>query len=53
MWGVKKTTLLLAKGELTELNEPVYLLRSMAKVEVKLDNQIAGDFNLTSVSIDK
>lgn len=53
MWGVKKTILNLSKGELTDINEPVYLLRSMAKVEVKLDQLIAEDFDLTSVCIDK
>lgn len=53
MWGVKETTLQLAKGELTQLTEPIYLLRSMAKVEVKLDESIAEDFNMTSVLVDK
>jgi hypothetical protein len=53
MWGVKETTLQLAKGELTQLSEPIYLLRSMAKVEVKLDESIAEDFNMTSVLVDK
>ena len=53
MWGVKEVTLRLAKGELTELKEPVYLLRSMAKVEVRLDAGIAEEFDLTSVSINR
>ena len=53
MWGVKETTLQLAKGELTKLTEPIYLLRAMAKVEVKLDASIAEDFDLTSVLVDK
>ena len=53
MWGVKETTLQLAKGELTQLSEPIYLLRSMAKVEVKLAGSIAEDFNMTSVLVDK
>ena len=53
MWGVKETTLQLAKGELTKLTEPIYLLRAMAKVEVKLDASIAEDFDLTSVVVDK
>ena len=53
MWGVKETTLQLAKGELTQLTEPIYLLRSMAKVEVKLDESIAEDFNITSVLVHK
>jgi hypothetical protein len=53
MWGVKQTTLRLTKGELTKLTEPIYLLRSMAKVEVKLADAIANDFELTSVVVDK
>ena len=53
MWGVKETTLQLAKGELTQLTEPIYLLRSMAKVEVKLDDNITDDFDLSSVEVDK
>ena len=53
MWGVKETTLQLAKGELTQLTEPIYLLRSMAKVEVKLADNIADDFDLSSVDVDK
>ena len=53
MWGLKETTLQLAKGELTKLTEPIYLLRAMAKVEVKLDASIAEDFDLTSVLVDK
>ena len=53
MWGVKKTTLRLAKGELTVLTDPIYLLRSMAKVEVKLNDAIADKFELTSVTVDK
>lgn len=53
MWGVKQTTLHLAKGELTKLAEPIYLLRSMAKVEVKLDASIAEEFDVTSVVVNK
>ena len=53
MWGVKETTLQLVKGELAELTEPIYLLRSMAKVEVKLADAIAGNFDLTSVSVNQ
>ena len=53
MWGVKQTTLNLAKGELTHIVEPIYLLRAMAKVEVKLDASIADDFVLNSVNIDR
>ena len=53
MWGVKATTLQLVKGELAELAEPVYLLRSMAKVEVKLADAIAEEFDVTSVVVNK
>ena len=53
MWGVKETTLKLAKGELTDITEPIYLLRAMAKVEVKLDLSIAEDFDITSVKVNK
>lgn len=53
MWGVKQTTLNLAKGELTNIDEPVHLLRAMAKVEVKLDTSIADKFDMDSVKIDR
>lgn len=53
MWGLKETTLNLAKGELTEVGEPIYLLRAMAKVSVKLDAAISTEFELDSVTIDK
>ena len=53
MWGVKETGLQLEKGEMAELAEPVYLLRSMAKVEVKLADDIADDFDLDSVSVNR
>jgi len=53
MWGVKATTLQLVKGELAELAEPIYLLRSMAKVEVKLHAGIAEEFDVTSVVVNK
>ena len=51
MWGVKETTLQLAKGELTELTEPIYLLRSMAKVEVMLAEELK--VNLDSVTVNR
>lgn len=53
MWGVRKTTLNLVKGELTNIAESICLLRSMAKVEVKLHTDIAADFELDSVIVDK
>lgn len=53
MWGVKETTLNLTKGELINLTEPIYLLRSMAKVEVKLGASIAEEYDLNSVKVNK
>ena len=53
MWGVKETTLNLTIGELTNVTEPIYLLRSMAKVEVKLGASIAEEYDLTSVKVNK
>lgn len=53
MWGVKETTLTLAKGEQTRVPEPIYLLRTMAKIEVKLATEIATDYELTAVMVDK
>ena len=53
MWGVKETTLKLAKGELTDISEPIYLLRAMAKVEVKLGLSIVESFDITSVMVNK
>lgn len=53
MWGVKQTTLHLTKGELTNLKEPIYLLRTMAKVEVKLSDEIADKFEMSSVMVDR
>lgn len=51
MWGVQQCTLTLAEGELTRVPETIDMLRAMAKVEVKLDE----NFNATleGVSIDK
>ena len=51
MWGVQQCTLTLAEGELTRVPETIDMLRAMAKVEVKLDD----NFNATleGVSIDK
>ncbi len=53
MWGVKETTLTLAKGEQTRVPEPIYLLRTMAKVEVKLAAEISTDNDMTAVMIDR
>lgn len=50
MWGEKMTTLNLRKGEATELTEPVYLLRAMAKVEVMVAEGVG---ELQSVTVDK
>ena len=53
MWGVQECTLTLTKGEVSRVPQTIYLLRAMAKVEVKLDAAIVNDFNLSSVSVDK
>ncbi len=51
MWGVKQCTLNLSKGNLSMVDGYIYLLRSMAKVEVKLDASIANLFDLDNVSV--
>lgn len=51
MWGVKQCTLNLSKGDLSMVDGYIYLLRSMAKVEVKLDSSIADQFDLNNVSV--
>ncbi len=51
MWGVKQCTLNLLKGDLSMVDGYIYLLRSMAKVEVKLDSSIANLFNLDKVLV--
>ena len=50
IWGEKMTTLNLRKGEATELTEPIYLLRAMAKVEVMVAEGVG---ELQSVTVDK
>lgn len=50
MWGVQTVNLSLTPGTLTELSDPIYLLRAMAKVEVNLS---APDYTLTNVSLNK
>lgn len=51
MWGVQQCTLQnMEKGEVVDVNKPIYLIRSMAKVEVKM---AAEGFSLTSVTVDK
>lgn len=51
MWGVQQCTLQnMEKGEVVDVSQPIYLIRSMAKVEVKL---AAEGFSLSSVSVDK
>lgn len=50
MWGVKQTTLYLDKDQATELAEPIYLLRAMAKVEVMVADGVG---TLESVTLDK
>lgn len=51
MWGVKQCTLNLSKGDLSMVDGYIYLLRSISKIEVKLDSNIADQFDLNNVSI--
>lgn len=55
MWGVQQCTLTLVAGELTRVPETIDMLRAMAKVEVKLDDDFKATLKegLTDVSIDK
>ena len=53
MWGVKQCTLNLSKGDLSMVDGYIYLLRSMAKVEVKLDSSVADMFDLQNVIVNK
>ena len=53
MWGIRDVELNLAKGELTTLTEPIYLLRSMAKVEVRLGTSVPVEYKLDLVKVDK
>lgn len=50
MWGVQTVNLSLTPGTRTELIDPIYLLRSMAKVEVALT---APEYTLTKVVLKK
>lgn len=50
MWGVKQITLYLDKDQATELPEPIYLLRAMAKVEVLVNDGVG---ELQSVTVNK
>lgn len=50
MWGVQTATISLTPGTLTELEEPIYLLRAMAKVEITMADK---DYTLTNVTLNK
>ena len=52
MWGVQTTNLNLSNLAQNKI-EDIYLLRAMAKVQVKLDDAIVNAFELTSVTVDK
>ena len=52
MWGVRTTELDLAYDARNRI-EDIYLLRAMAKVEVMLHPDIAADFDLSAVVVDK
>lgn len=50
MWGVQTVNLSLTPGARTELTEPIYLLRAMAKVEVIM---AAEEYTLTRLSLNR
>lgn len=53
MWGVSSINVTVKPGERTTLQEPIYLLRAMAKVEVTLDNNlIASGHSLENVALE-
>lgn len=53
MWGVATyKNLSIVPGTRTDLGT-IYLLRAMAKVEVRLDESLASSYNLTEVSINE
>lgn len=52
MWGVKTVQMNLTQEETIRLGD-IYLLRALAKVEVKLDQEIAEEFNLDMVTVNK
>ena len=50
MWGVQTVSLSLTPGTRTTLNEPIYLLRAMAKVEINLT---AEGYTLEGVTLNR
>ena len=42
MWGVQTFDVTLQPGKFKELEEPIYLLRAMAKIEVKLSTDVSN-----------
>ena len=42
MWGVQTFNVTLQPGKFKELEEPIYLLRAMAKIEVKLSTDVSN-----------
>lgn len=53
MWGVKECALNMEQGEVSMVDGYIYLLRSMSKVEVKLDSSVADMFDLQNVIVNK
>ena len=53
MWGVKECALNMEQGEVSMVDGYIYLLRSMSKVEVKLDSSVADMFDLQNVKVNK
>lgn len=54
MWGVATATLALTPGERQTLTEPIYLLRAVAKVEVKLaEDEATQAYEITCVTLSR
>ena len=53
MWGVQTCTLTLTKGEVSRVPQTIYMLRAMAKVDVRMSDAIKSEHKLTSVTLDK
>ena len=58
MWGIATFTGVdlsgrTSEGNAAELSEPIYMLRSMAKIEVTLNSEANGGYTLKSVTLNK
>lgn len=58
MWGIATFTGVdlsgrTSEGNAAELSEPIYMLRSMAKIEVTLNSEANGGYELSGVTLNK